>query len=447
MNILRDLPKIDKLVANEAFAGLNKPLITEIARKNIDSLRKKIIQKNITTIDEKGIIFEILKEYHEKIQSSLTPLINATGIVLHTNLGRSPLHVDIFDKVKNIACGYSNLEYDLDLGQRGERYEHVTHQLSTLLGVEDALIVNNNAAAVFLVLNTFGKGKKTIVSRGELVEIGGSFRIPDVMKESGSKLVEVGTTNKTKISDYKKAISKKTSILMKVHKSNFTIKGFSESTPYEKIIKLAQKNGLLDYFDIGGAYIDNLPLHVRDDELSLEKILKLNPSLLSFSGDKLLGSVQAGVIVGKKPLIQKLKQNQLLRMLRVDKITLGLLEATIIAYLEGKKDLIPTLSLLKRDQRELKNLSLHVSQNLPKDSYEIVETTSYIGGGTMPEESIPSIALHIKGDAKKLQTLFRKHKIIGRIEKDRFLLDFRSILPRNITPLIRILKSIFCTTS
>ncbi len=442
MNILRTLPKIDKLVLNEKFIDLNTNLITKITREIIASLREDLLAKKISQIDEEKILEDILKKYKEKTSNSLIPLINATGVIIHTNLGRSPLDESLFEEAKKIACGYSNLEFNLENGKRGERYEHVSSQLCTLLDAEDILVVNNNAAAVFLILNTFGKNKKTIVSRGELVEIGGSFRIPDVMRESGSILKEVGTTNKTKLKDYENAIGKKTALLMKVHRSNFAIKGFSEEVGYEQIIKLAKKKHLIDYFDVGGAYAEDLPHNIKDEHLDLKHILSLNPSLVSFSGDKLLGSVQCGIIIGKKHLIGKLKQNQLLRMLRVDKVTLGLLGATIKAYLEGKYELIPTLNLLKRSEDDLEKMCLDVSKNLPKQSYEIIKASSYVGGGTMPDRLIPSIGLHIKGDAKKLQDIFRKNGIIGRIEKEKFILDFRSILPQNLNQLNKILKNI-----
>lgn len=440
MNLLRKLPKIDKLVAHEAFVGLNKKLITSISRLHVDEVREKILAKKLHEIDENSIIFDILHKYHDSIKSSLIPLINATGIILHTNLGRAPLHVDIFEDAKRLSCGYSNLEFNMNEGKRGERYEHVSHQLRTLLNVEDVLIVNNNASAVFLILNTFAKGKKAILSRGELVEIGGSFRVPDVMKESGCKLKEIGTTNKTKLKDYKKAISKKTSILMKVHRSNFSMKGFTQSVSHGKIVKLAKKRNLIDYYDVGGAYVGDFGF--RDDGLDLKNILKMSPSLVSFSGDKLFGSVQSGIIVGKKKYIDKLKQNQLLRMLRVDKVTLSLLEASVKAYLEDKLWKIPTHTLLNRSEKELEMLCQKVSEDLPMKKYEIVQTSSFVGGGTMPEKSISSFAIHIKGNAQDLQKIFRQNGVIGRIEKERFLLDFRSVLDGDIKKLTTILKTL-----
>ncbi len=438
MQALRDLPKIDKLVAHEVYEGLNKTLVTSISREYLDDLRKKILSNEILHVDKTQIIFEILQKYLEATSSSLVSLINATGVVLHTNLGRAVLSEATFEKAKKASCGYSNLEFDLKSGKRGSRYEHVSKLFCTLLGVEDVLIVNNNASAVFLVLNTFAKGKKVLLSRGELVEIGGSFRVPDVIKESGCKLKEVGTTNKTKLKDYKKALDKHTSVLMKIHQSNFSIKGFTQSADFKDIVKLAKKKNVLDYYDVGGAYVEEFGLN--DDELDMKKILKCNPSLVSFSGDKLFGSVQAGIIVGKKKYIDKLKQNQLLRMLRVDKVTLSLLEQSVKSYLEKNLENIPTLTLLRRDKEYIKELCKDALEGVKSDKCSIAETTTYVGGGTMPERTLATYAIKIKGDAVKLQEMFRAHGVIGRIHKDRFLLDFRSVLDVNVKEINSILK-------
>ncbi len=440
MKALRSLPKIDKLVAYEVFEGLNKKLITALSRQYLQNLRERILAKEVFKIDEKTIVLDILQEYKKSIKSSLVPLINATGVILHTNLGRAVLSPEIFEQAMEISCGYSNLEFDLKNGKRGERYEHVANGLSTLLGVEDALIVNNNAAAVFLILNTFAKDKEVVLSRGELVEIGGSFRVPDVMRESGCKLKEVGTTNKTKIEDYENAINDQTAILMKVHQSNFFIKGFTQSVGFEEIVKLAKDKNVLDFYDVGGAYFEDFGLD--DDSLDIKKILKCNPSLVSFSGDKLFGSVQSGIIVGKKKYIDKLKKNQLLRMLRVDKVTLSLLDASVKSYLEGKLENIPTLTLLKRDNEELEALCEEALKGVNSENCKIIHSTSFVGGGTMPEKSIPSVCISIKGDALKLQKLFRQNGVIGRVEKDEFLLDFRSVLNLHVKKINEVLKKV-----
>jgi len=428
-NILKNIPKIDKLTGNPVFKQANPKLLSKIAKKTVENLRENILKKEITSIDEDKIIEEIKTEYNNIFSPSLKPLINATGVILHTNMGRSLISPELLKRASEIICNYSNLEYDLKKGCRGERYEHVSTHLKELLGVEDVLVVNNNASAVFLILNTFAKGKEVIVSRGELVEIGGSFRIPEVMSQSGALLKEVGATNKTKPDDYEKALNENTAMLMKVHQSNFSIEGFSEDTPYEKIKKLALKNNLLDYYDLGSGYIPKLPYNLSQKEPSLPDILKLAPSLVSFSGDKLFGSVQAGIIAGEKKLIDKLKKNQLLRMLRVDKITLSLLEESIKAYLKEEYELIPTLGMLFTDLEDLKKRVESFSKQLKNIKTEIIETTTFMGGGTLPNREFPSIALHVKGKAVELEKKFRENLIIGRIENDKFLLDFRTVLP------------------
>ena len=444
MQLLRQLPKIDKLLSNKAFETLHVKRVTKIAREVIDTLRQNIIDGKIKSINEEEIIADILEKYHKTLAPSLKPLINATGVIVHTNLGRSCINETLLERAKEAIINYSNLEYDLKEGKRGERYEHVSSHLRELLGVEDVLVVNNNASAVFLILNTFAKNSGCVVSRGELVEIGGSFRVPDVMSQSGAKLVEVGTTNKTRIADYENAINENTSMLMKVHKSNFSIEGFSEEADFKEIVELACKNGLIDYYDLGSGYIDELPFGLSLSEPPLKKLLEYKPSLISFSGDKLLGSVQAGIIVGKKELIAKLKKNQLLRMLRVDKITLAILEESIKAYLNDEMELITTINLLHKTQDDL-----HVKANKIRDFIgekycEVIESVTYVGGGTMPNRKIPTVALHVKGNAKELERLFREKLIIGRIENDEFLLDLRSVKEEDENMIIEKAREIVC---
>ena len=441
MKTLRDIPKIDKFLSHKLFPSQNA-LLTSIAQKRIAKLREDMLAKKIEDFDEDILVQEVLKAYTQSFESSLKPLINATGVILHTNMGRSVISKEVLNKASKVICGYSNLEYNQEAGCRGERYEHVSEHLKTLLGVEDVLVVNNNASAVFLILNTFAKDKEAIVSRGELVEIGGSFRIPEVMKQSGAILHEVGATNKTKKADYANAINENTVMLMKVHQSNFSIEGFSETTSYEDIKELCEANQLLDYYDLGSGYIPELPYNLGNNEPSLPTILKNNPSLISFSGDKLFGSAQAGIIAGKKELIEKLKKNQLLRMLRVDKITLSILEETIKAYLEEKYELIPTLWLLQRDIKELKKRATSVRNKIGKDKCEIIETKTFMGGGTLPNREFPTIAISIKGKATTLEKKFRQNNLIGRIENDKFLIDFRSILPDTEEDIVKICQRV-----
>ena len=441
-NNLRNIPKIDKITTDEYFKECNTKQIAKIAKKRTASLRNKLLNNEINSIDVRKLFLEIKDEYDKMFEPSLKPLINATGVILHTNMGRSLISEELIKRAMSVICNYSNLEYDLKNGCRGERYEHVNSHLKNLLNVEDVLVVNNNASAVFLILNTFAKNREVIVSRGELVEIGGSFRIPEVMSQSGAILREVGATNKTKLSDYENNINESTKILMKVHQSNFSIEGFSESVPYEKIKEISVQNNLLDYYDLGSGYIPNLPYNLGRKELSLIEILKTNPSLISFSGDKLFGSVQAGIIAGKKELINKLKQNQLLRMLRVDKITLALLEETIKSYLKEEFEQIPTLKMLFTKTDELKQRALHVQNQIGDKYCDVIQTKTIMGGGTLPNRKFPTIALHIKGKADKLEKEFRKNLIIGRIENDKFLLDFRSIQKKDEPIVIKISKKI-----
>lgn len=431
MVLLKSIPKVDKFISNSEFENCSKKLITSISKEVLNDLRQDILEHKVDNIDEQKLIKNVLEKYNKTISPSLQKVINATGVIIHTNLGRSLINPDIFDKVKEIATSYNNLEYDLEKGERGERYSHISKTVCKLLGCEDVLIVNNNASAVFLILNTFAKNKEVVVSRGELVEIGGSFRVPDVMSSSGAILKEIGTTNKTHEKDYLNAINENTSMLMKVHKSNYSIEGFSKEVEFEDIIEIANKNDLIDYYDMGSGHIVDLPYGLQNKEPSVLHYMKYNPSLLSFSGDKLLGSVQAGIIVGKKKYIDKLKKNQLLRMLRVDKLTLALLEENMKSILLENLDEIPTLKMLFKSVEELNKKAFTLKEKI--DSFcssEVIETQTVIGGGTTPNKKIPSIALQIefKGfKPNKIEKLLRAKNIIGRIENEKFLLDLRTI--------------------
>ncbi|RZV18528.1 L-seryl-tRNA(Sec) selenium transferase [Aliarcobacter butzleri] len=447
MSLLKSIPKVDKFIMNEAFEGLSRTLITKIAKKTLEELRNDILNNKIEKIDENTLINEVLDSYKDLTSPSLKSLINATGIIVHTNLGRSLLDEKSLTKAIKIATTYNNLEYDLKKGKRGERYEHITKSLQALTSCEDAIVVNNNASAVFLILNTFCKNKEVIVSRGELVEIGGSFRVPEVMNQSGAKLKEIGTTNKTHLRDYENAICEKTSMLMKVHKSNYSIEGFSSEVSFEEIVKIAQQNNLIDYFDMGSGHIIDLPYNLNKDEPSILDIMKYKPSLLSFSGDKLFGSVQAGIIIGKKELIAKIKKNQLLRMLRVDKITLALLEETLNSYLKNELDNIPTLKMLNTKIETLEQRANNLKEKCENFiKCEVIKTSTMVGGGTTPNKKIPTIALtleHKNYKPNKLEEILRKNSIISRIENDKVLLDFRTILESDCKKIEEILKNLF----
>ena len=441
MQNLRTLPQINKILNHKPFKDYNKGILARISRELLNSIRSNLKDEEI---NEEKIYAQINKNYKAFEKKALKPLINATGIVMHTNLGRSVIDEKSWQRAKQIACSYSNLEYDLESGSRGNRYEYTGYLLSTLFGCEDALVVNNNASAVFLVLNTFGKGGRCVLSRGELVEIGGGFRVPEVMKESGAILAEVGTTNKTRLSDYENALDENTKMLVKVHRSNFDIVGFKQDTSLEEVASLAKERGIISYYDLGGGAVSHLAC--CDSEPVLQKLVKTGVDLLSFSGDKLFGSVQAGIILGKKELIAKLRKNQLLRMLRSDKITLALLASTALSYLDKDYNSVPTIFLLSRSTSELKSVAKRIN-NSCKNIASIIDTATFGGGGTLPNVKIQSVALAFKAKkGQKIENLereFRQKGVIGRIENECFLLDLRSVLPSDESALITAINSIF----
>ena len=441
MQNLRTLPQIDKILNHKPFKDYNKGILARISRELLNSIRSNLKDEEI---NEEKIYAQINKNYKAFEKKALKPLINATGIVMHTNLGRSVIDEKSWQRAKQIACSYSNLEYDLESGSRGNRYDYTGYLLSTLFGCEDALVVNNNASAVFLVLNTFGKGGRCVLSRGELVEIGGGFRVPEVMKESGAILAEVGTTNKTRLSDYENALDENTKMLVKVHRSNFDIVGFKQDTSLEDIASLAKERGIISYYDLGGGAASSLACF--NSEPAPQKLVKTGVDLLSFSGDKLFGSVQAGIILGKKELIAKLRKNQLLRMLRSDKITLALLASTALSYLDKDYNSVPTIFLLSRSTSELKSVAKRIN-NSCKNIASIIDTATFGGGGTLPNVKIQSVALAFKAKkGQKIENLerdFRQKGVIGRIENECFLLDLRSVLPSDESALITAINSIF----
>lgn len=441
MQNLRTLPQIDKILNHKPFKDYNKGILARISRELLNSIRSN---SKYEEINEEKIYAQINKNYKAFEKKALKPLINATGIVMHTNLGRSVIDEKSWQRAKQIACSYSNLEYDLESGSRGNRYDYTGYLLSTLFGCEDALVVNNNASAVFLVLNTFGKGGRCVISRGELVEIGGGFRVPEVMKESGAILAEVGTTNKTRLSDYENALDENTKMLVKVHRSNFDIVGFKQDTSLEEVASLAKERGIISYYDLGGGAASSLACF--NSEPAPQKLVKTGVDLLSFSGDKLFGSVQAGIILGKKELIAKLRKNQLLRMLRSDKITLALLASTVLSYLDKDYNSVPTVFLLSRSTSELKSVAKRIN-NSCKNIASIIDTATFGGGGTLPNVKIQSVSLAFRAKkGQKIENLereFRQKGVIGRIENQCFLLDLRSVLPSDESALITAINSIF----
>ncbi|MGE4294281.1 MAG: L-seryl-tRNA(Sec) selenium transferase [Campylobacterales bacterium] len=439
MQLLRAIPKVDVLLENPALNFIAPRLKTRLIRETLEALRAGILAGEVKTIDEAALIDEVKTRYEKLIEPSFKPLINATGVVVHTNLGRSILDAALIDEIKPLLTGYSNLEYDIAEGKRGSRYTHLGRLMREVLGCEEVLVVNNNAAAVFLILNTFAQNKEAIVSRGELVEIGGSFRIPDVMRQSGAVLREVGTTNKTHLSDYEQAANENTALLMKVHRSNFAIKGFTSEVDFAELIVLAREKGLIDYFDLGSGQLVDLGV---GDEPLLTELAALNPSLVSFSGDKLFGGVQAGVIFGKKALIDKLKKNQLLRMLRVDKFTLAALEATLRRYLAEKVDEIPTVRMIKAPVSALEIRARKLTKLLLPIKSSIEKTQNFVGGGALPEEAIAGCAVVLGGNVENLHENLRLKGVIARVENNKLYLEMRTVFDNDLKKLAIILKEV-----
>ncbi|BAI79781.1 L-seryl-tRNA(Sec) selenium transferase [Deferribacter desulfuricans SSM1] len=438
MNLYRKIPKKDKLLSffDESY---NKRILNYLIDNELEFIRTNIKNGKLQDISESAIIENVKNRYSELINGTLKYVINATGIVLHTNLGRAPISEKLIENIIHILSGYSNLEYNLEKGERGERYHHVVEYLRILTGCEDALIVNNNAAAVFLINNTFNRGKEVLISRSELVEIGGSFRIPEVIKNSGAILKEVGTTNKTKVSDYESNISENTSMIMKVHKSNYSIVGFFEEVDYKVIPEVAKKYNLLSYCDLGSGSL--LPIENCNEPL-LQDLAKYDYDLISASGDKLLGAVQAGIIIGKKHLINELKKNHLLRMLRVDKLTLSILQETLKCYILGNTNEIKSLSLFAQDKTSLlkkakKLEKLLKKQNISNLILKIEEVETYTGGGSCPMSTQHSIGLILNHNKIKPNTIEKKLRdfdppIICRIQNDSIILDLRTIFDSDL---------------
>ncbi len=445
--MLRQIPKVDFFLNDKELLEIlgNHPrvLLVEAIRNVLDEVRKGIVEDKIAKVDQKVIKEEIAKELKKLVSPKLHRVINATGVVLHTNLGRAPISEEVAEHLKWIITGYSNLEYDLVKGKRGLRYRNLEWILKKLTGAEDVCVVNNNAGAVLLVLSALARGKEVIVSRGELIEIGGSFRIPDVMAQSGAILKEVGTTNKTHLQDYENAINENTGLILKVHTSNYKILGFTESVSTKELVELGRKYDIPVYEDLGsGSFIDVRKIGLSY-EPTVQDVLKAGVDVVSFSGDKLLGGAQAGVILGKKELIQKIKKHPLNRALRIDKMTLATLEATLMYYLDEERALkeIPTWKLLSQPLKEIKRKAERLYSLLVKNELrakiEIVEDESEVGGGALPLQKLSTYCVAIEPEEISLGELdcfmrSRKIPVVARIKNETYLLDMRTVFEDEI---------------
>ncbi|KZE65996.1 L-seryl-tRNA(Sec) selenium transferase [Fictibacillus phosphorivorans] len=454
-DLLRQLPAVHEVVKNISSEVSDRPEkeITRAVQDAIKLWRRNIISEQYD-IDLKADIQELIKNdakknlYHPTKQ--IRSIINASGIVIHTNLGRSRLSDKSVERMSETAQMYSNLEYNLEEGKRGSRHDLTENLIQQVTGAEAAMVVNNNAAAVYLVLKALAKNKEVVVSRGELVEIGGSFRVSSIMEESGAILREVGTTNKTHYFDYERALSEQTGMIMKVHTSNFKIIGFTKEVSSIELLKLKQKNQeLVIYEDLGSGALFPFQSHGIGDEPLISSVISSGIDVVSFSGDKLLGGPQAGIIAGKKEIIDKLKKHQLARVLRVDKFTIAALNETLNAYLYGEHMTIPTVRDILKTSEELKEKAMELMikiGNHPSLTVKIIEEYSQVGGGTMPDVKLPTycIGLTYPKGAEYLAKAFREYEtpIIVRIKDEEVLLDLRTVTEEETLTILHAIDSI-----
>lgn len=452
------IPKMDEILGRDKIKILSDSVdieaIKDLANDILNGFRNDI--RNGITEDEldrkiERLDDDIIESFSSLKEDRLRPLVNATGTVIHTNLGRSLISKDMVSSIENILLGYSNLEFDLEKGVRGLRYSHIESLITKVTGAEAAMVVNNNASAVLLVLSEFAKGKEAIISRGELIEIGGSFRIPDVMEASGCELREVGTTNKTHLFDYERAINENTGVILKVHTSNYRVVGFTEDVKAFELKKFANDNELPLIEDLGSGVLVNLEEYGLMHEPTVQESVESGIDIITFSGDKLLGGPQAGIIIGKKKYIDRLKRNQLTRALRVDKMTIKLLEEIFKVYLYEKDPVkkIPTLNMITKSKENILEDSKKVSKGLKKLGYEakVVEDYSEVGGGSLPTEKLPTYVVKVSDDELsegeidyRLRHL--KYPVVGRIHKEYFIIDPRTFIDDDVKRVISAFKEI-----
>jgi len=450
---LRKLPSVDRLLQLAAVRSLaadsGRELVVEAVRAVLDTERARIVV-GARCASSADLVREVAEMLCSWRSPSLRPIINATGVVIHTNLGRAPLSRAARQAMEAAAAGYSNLEYDLDEGQRGSRYVHAEALLKRLTGAEAALVVNNNAGAVVLILSVLARGRDVVISRGQLVEIGGGFRIPDVMRQSGARLVEVGATNRTHPGDFDAAITAETAALMLVHHSNFTMLGFTREVTLSEMVEIARRRGVPVFDDLGsGTLLDTAAVGL-DHEPTVQESVRGGADLVSFSGDKLLGGPQAGIIVGRAALVAEIRRHPLTRALRVDKVTLAGLQATLLHYLEGKALAeVPVWRMMGLSLAELTVRAERWCTSLSAGNVkaEVVLGRSMIGGGSLPGETLPTalLALAVRSPEALSRRLRRPRAdalpVLGRIEDERFVLDPRTVLPGEDDDLLRALSA------
>lgn len=460
--LLRLLPKVDDCIRTlqqeEALTEVSRKSLTRLTRLYIDQVRQDILHGVEIPPEDMGLeqcVPRMIDFILHKQRVRFRRVINCTGVIIHTNLGRSILPKQTMDTLHDAGGRYSNLEFDLETGERGSRYSLVEELLCELTGAEAALVVNNNAAAVLIVLETLAKGKEVIVSRGQLVEIGGSFRIPDIMSRSGADLVEVGATNRTHLRDYENAITENTGLLLKVHCSNYRIIGFTKEVSNQELVALGRQRDIPVVEDLGsGCLVDLSPFGLMK-EPTVQEVVTSGVDVVSFSGDKLLGGPQAGIIVGRKKIIDTIKKNPLNRALRIDKFTLSGLESILRLYRDERTALetIPTLAMISAPVEVVDKRARRLMRRLRRDIKEqcrftIIDSTSRVGGGAMPEQNVPSrsVALEpVRLSVSALERSLRSQEIavIGRIEDDRLVLDLRTVMDDELALIHKSLLQIF----
>ena len=454
--LLRELPSVAEL--------LDRPELTRLEAEGVDhhslktAIREGIARRRAALLAEESLATDVDLDWvaeraRRLAEPSLISVINATGVVVHTNLGRSPLPQSVAERVAALACGYTNLEFDLDTGKRGHRHSHAAHLVSRVAEAEDALVVNNCAAAVMLCLGAIARDREVIVSRGELVEIGGSFRVPDVMRQSGAILVEVGTTNRTRIADYEDALTDQTALLLKVHRSNFAVVGFTEEASAAELAQLGRARGVLTMVDLGSGLVARPGNACFAKEPEIPEVARSGVDLLTFSGDKLLGGPQAGIIAGRRDVIRRLARHPMLRALRPDKLCLAALEGVLALHADGRAaEEVPTTRMLSEDRalvaKRRSRLQQLLGDRLPAGlTLEAIDVTSRPGGGSLPLAELPSAGLVVRlptASASQLGTLLRQGRppVIGRIEEDQLILDLRTVLPDQLPELAEALRAL-----
>jgi len=461
-SLLRQLPQVDELLRHPSLhplvEELSHPWAAKVVRRVIEAHRERLLasapEDLPAGLDQEALVQETAQALAAARRPSLTRVINATGVIIHTNLGRSPLAPAALEQILAVAAHYSNLEYDLALKERGSRQDHVEGLLKELTGAQAALVVNNNAGAVLLALNTVARGREVIISRGQLVEIGGSFRLPEIMAASQAILKEVGTTNKTYLKDYEAAISSETAALLKVHPSNFRILGFTREVALSDLVELGRKYQLPVLEDLGSGCLLDLSRYGLEKEPTVQEAVAAGADLVLFSGDKLLGGPQAGVALGSKDLVARLKKNPLTRALRPDKLTLAGLEATLRLYFDEPRALaaLPTLRMLTRPLKEVNRLAHNLARTLKRRlgdriRVEVQPSLAQVGGGALPQAALPSrvLALAVPPlSAVQLEAALRQGEppVIARVENQTVLLDVRTLLPEDPPLLAAVLENL-----